>query len=383
MKPFFSIVIPTRNRANYPRYAIYSALNQSFDDYEVVVVECDNWEFALSKAQGKYIAFLGDDDFMVKDFLAICYDILKSGDFCEREVELIHILVASFNYHDYNLYLCRSGNNKIEILYSMDMFKRYFEGVNAAPPKPHAGVVSSQLYNRIKQKFGRVFFPYAPDISSAFLMLYMTKWYIRLSIPIIIFGVSPVSYGYGGLREARKIIEFLEEFGVKDGDLKKSPYGVYTPLPQFLTVSNMVMDTMLRTVDIISKHEGIDVRELYNRFGISERDTMRNLFMRIEDELKRLGNKRKLRECEFLFLLWKLKQFFFGIFRDRKYILDVLTSRLNRLGDKIISGDTNEEENIEVVPRKFSSILDAGIWLNDYINFEILKHGKIINFFWE
>src|SRR5262245_3789097 len=91
-RPFFSIVIPTRSRAHLLSHALQSALDQTFDDYEVVVsdncskdntfqmVEAlgnsrvryvrpdrslsmpDHWEFALDHAQGEYITYLCDDD---------------------------------------------------------------------------------------------------------------------------------------------------------------------------------------------------------------------------------------------------------------------------------------------------------------------------------
>ena len=38
--PFFSIVMPTRNRASLLKSSLKTAVDQSFDDYEVVV--CDN-----------------------------------------------------------------------------------------------------------------------------------------------------------------------------------------------------------------------------------------------------------------------------------------------------------------------------------------------------
>ena len=38
----FSIVIPTRSRAKLLRYAIMSALHQTFDDYEVIVSNNDS-----------------------------------------------------------------------------------------------------------------------------------------------------------------------------------------------------------------------------------------------------------------------------------------------------------------------------------------------------
>src|SRR4051794_40758319 len=89
-KPLFSIVMPTRNRAHLLQESLQTALNQDFDDYEIVVVNnnCDdntdevverlsnekvkyfktektlampdNWEFAWSKAQGVYVIYLCD-----------------------------------------------------------------------------------------------------------------------------------------------------------------------------------------------------------------------------------------------------------------------------------------------------------------------------------
>ncbi|RYG55632.1 MAG: glycosyltransferase family 2 protein, partial [Alphaproteobacteria bacterium] len=90
--PRFSIVIPTRNRADTLRHALATCLQQDFGDYEIVV--CDNsddqsargvveransplirylapeqalamsanWERGVGAAQGEYVTVLGDDD---------------------------------------------------------------------------------------------------------------------------------------------------------------------------------------------------------------------------------------------------------------------------------------------------------------------------------
>src|SRR4051794_15241066 len=90
--PRFSIVIPTRERATTLRFALQTCLNQQFTDYEIVVCDnasspatrhvveqaqsrsiryvrserllpmSDNWDLAISNAQGEYILILGDDD---------------------------------------------------------------------------------------------------------------------------------------------------------------------------------------------------------------------------------------------------------------------------------------------------------------------------------
>src|SRR4051812_3222592 len=90
--PRFSIIIPTRERAATLRYALRTCLDQTFDDYEVIVSDnfsspatkavvdeaaaprvryfrtdrplamSDSWEFAVSHARGEYVLVIGDDD---------------------------------------------------------------------------------------------------------------------------------------------------------------------------------------------------------------------------------------------------------------------------------------------------------------------------------
>jgi len=92
MHPKVSVIIPTYNRANFLRSAIQSVLNQTFKDFEVIVVDdasTDNTrqlihEFVddricyiahnknrggsasrntgIESSKGKFIAFLDDDD---------------------------------------------------------------------------------------------------------------------------------------------------------------------------------------------------------------------------------------------------------------------------------------------------------------------------------
>src|ERR1051325_6275982 len=90
--PFFSIVIPTFNRSDLLPYAVRSILNQTFENFEIIISDncsaddtpqiaqqftdsrvkyvrtprhftiADSWEFARSQALGKLIFMLSDDD---------------------------------------------------------------------------------------------------------------------------------------------------------------------------------------------------------------------------------------------------------------------------------------------------------------------------------
>jgi glycosyltransferase involved in cell wall biosynthesis len=107
--PFFSILIPTRNRASLLQTAIQSVLQQDFDDFEIVISDncsedntrqvvsdfndkriryirteeflpiADNFEAALNHAKGKYASFLPDDDAYSKSRLKKCYELIEES----------------------------------------------------------------------------------------------------------------------------------------------------------------------------------------------------------------------------------------------------------------------------------------------------------------
>lgn len=120
-KPFFSIIITSFNQLGCLRRAISSALNQTFEDFEVIVVDDASTdgtkEFlkALSKknhklkpvihsknmsslmarksgakvAAGKYIILLDGDDYLFLDALEKLYDLAQKKDFDALEFSYI------------------------------------------------------------------------------------------------------------------------------------------------------------------------------------------------------------------------------------------------------------------------------------------------------
>ncbi len=105
--PYFSIVLPTCNRVQFIKEAIESVLLQTFDNWELFVINDGSQDgtdkeisqyasdkvriinltdnngvsharnCALELASGKYIAFLDDDDLYESSFLQTSYDQLK------------------------------------------------------------------------------------------------------------------------------------------------------------------------------------------------------------------------------------------------------------------------------------------------------------------
>jgi len=103
----FSIVIPTRQRHDTLKYSIQSVLNQTYKDFELIIMDnfstketaevvfsfddprikyyrsperlrmTDNWELALSHTTGEYITIIGDDDALLPDALERCLALLN------------------------------------------------------------------------------------------------------------------------------------------------------------------------------------------------------------------------------------------------------------------------------------------------------------------
>ncbi len=111
MKPLVSVIITVYERADYLESAIRSVINQSFQDFEIIIAadsECDdiyeickkylsydniryranvetmgvalNLRSAISEAKGTYISILNDDDEWEENFLEYLVSALESND---------------------------------------------------------------------------------------------------------------------------------------------------------------------------------------------------------------------------------------------------------------------------------------------------------------
>jgi len=108
--PLFSIIIPTYNRANLLKKAVQSVLDQTFRDWELIIVDdgsADNTadiaqafsdsriryifqehqerstarSLGISHASGHYVCFMDDDDYILEQHLQVFFDALSKDGF--------------------------------------------------------------------------------------------------------------------------------------------------------------------------------------------------------------------------------------------------------------------------------------------------------------
>ena len=107
-KSFFTVVIPTHNRSNLLKRAVISVLDQTFKDFELIIVDdhstddthsvinsfsdpriqymindrkkgaCGARNTGIFLSKGKWVAFLDDDDVWLPEKLKCQYELLKN-----------------------------------------------------------------------------------------------------------------------------------------------------------------------------------------------------------------------------------------------------------------------------------------------------------------
>lgn len=120
----FSVLLPTRNRAELLRYAIESVRRQDYDDWEIIVADndsqddtesyvqsladarigyvrtqrflsvTDNWNRALAQCGGDYFVMLGDDDCLLPGYFGTLAPLVRQY----RLPELVYVQALQYAY---------------------------------------------------------------------------------------------------------------------------------------------------------------------------------------------------------------------------------------------------------------------------------------------
>jgi glycosyltransferase involved in cell wall biosynthesis len=273
--PLFSIVVPTRSRAHLLRYALQSALAQTFDDYEILVCDNnstddtpdvvrqypdrriryvrtdrslsmpDNWEFALGQTRGEYVTYLSDDDAIHPRLLASLHELIRDG----RPEPIVWGCCRYYHpsYDDEKrnslAYSQFSGavremesDRTLRLLYGLREYLSPCPG-----PKMLNSCCSRTVIQEVLREAGRFFGPTSPDFSCCAAMLAVAPRYSYIDEPFWVAGDSPDSIGHSNERRLNNPVgnAFLAEFGDPKG------WFLHTPLRQTSEV-NSVADTLLR-----------------------------------------------------------------------------------------------------------------------------------------
>ena len=249
-KPFFSVVMPTRNRAHLLPYAIQSVLNQTFDDFEIIVSDNfstddiglivrnfgdsrikyfrsdrplsigDSFKFALSHANGEYVAFLPNDD----AFVPIMFERVKRV-IDEHKAEVIAFPISVYyladdSDYDRNTLAIPRFTGDLTKFDTATAAKLLYQkaGLNTAgqdgrfiTPIVSNVVYHHSVFSRLK-KVRTDFFNFTPsDMYVAAAVFHLTDYYYCLDEPLYIWGKGTDNMTASAYKKGNKYREHYEK----------------------------------------------------------------------------------------------------------------------------------------------------------------------------
>jgi glycosyltransferase involved in cell wall biosynthesis len=283
-KPLFTVIIPTKDRAEYLHHTLRTCSIQDYENLEIIVSDDgssdntkavvleaarkdsriryitpgsvgmrDNFEFALNHVKPGYVIALGGDDGILPYGVSQMWRTLE-----ETRMELLTWGMPIFIYPGVRsskgqLHLNRPGKSKIPR--SSDYLKRQAENFNylydfESPIFYIKGVVTTKLVERVRSRTtdGRFYVCPTPDGFSGIVLAGEVEQYAFSGIPLTIAGASPTSQGMAYLSEGKEAKKLSDSFyGTVSSvpmhrDLASQPY---SPL-----ISLMTADYLLTAKDL-------------------------------------------------------------------------------------------------------------------------------------
>jgi glycosyltransferase involved in cell wall biosynthesis len=240
----YSIVIPTRNKAEYLPFAIQSVLDSPRSDIELIVSNnfstdataeildkildprirvvgpsmslpmAGHYEFAISHAKGVWITILGDDD-------AVMPYIFESLDKLIDQYTKIDIISSTRAYYFWSgcddLYganvISYASSCKAQVRSTSSDLLAVLMGLRSCYDMPQiytTCIVKRSLYEEIKDKSGGYFYhSIIPDMYSVVALALTREQYLRISEPLFWVGSSNKSMGRSDriYRDSQQYIE--------------------------------------------------------------------------------------------------------------------------------------------------------------------------------
>lgn len=268
-QPFFSVVIPTKNRSTLVADAIQSVMLQSFGEYEVVVSDNfndektrhaiapfrddvrlkyyrtdselsmpDHWEFATAKAHGRYVLVLTDRSVLKQGALEKIHRLIVSDD---EKTPVYSWRWSTFDDARKILTddMTWAHSGEVSVLDPARVARAFLDTFRAhdyALPRGLNSCYRHDIAREIRRKFGRLFAPISPDYASAFLLLAHVPQLVHMSETLYIFRASPLSNGATAF--VLTGLPYLETLGIEN-------FYEYVPIKAPI-VENVIMDDFLR-----------------------------------------------------------------------------------------------------------------------------------------
>ncbi|WP_456058724.1 glycosyltransferase family 2 protein [Butyricimonas sp.] len=284
--PFFSVIIPQKDRAEYLVHTLKTCMLQDYPNFEIIVSDdCstdnsvavvqelmkkdprirlyahdhhlgmrDNFEFALNQVRPGYVLALGGDDGLVPGCIWRMYEILASTG-----TELLTWTPANFVYSDHEegkniMYIRKRRNSGVKICRSEDYLnkiaKTFKYQIDETPMFYMKGVASTVLIDRVKSRTKDNSFYYCPtpDGFSGVVLAGEVENYAFTYEPLSIGGTTMKSQGKNYHRTDEKSREEAHQFF--NDNIRRTMHPELASQPYSPLVTLMTADYLLTARDL-------------------------------------------------------------------------------------------------------------------------------------
>jgi len=305
---FFTVIIPSKNRAAYLYYTLKTCYNQDYNNLEIYVSDdgstdntkevvdnatkidsrikyitpgssvgmLENFEFALNHVKPGFVIALGGDDGLMPNAISKMNEIInKTGLELLAWPSSIYIYPDTKDSNGQLILNIKNGKplSGLKILKSSDFLNRqsknlFYVSDIESPMVYVKGVVSTNLINKVKSRTNnnKFYSCSTPDGYSGIVLAGEVEKYAFFGEPLTIFGVSPTSQGKGYLSNNNDMKKQSEEFFKNVVNIpmhKELCYQPYSPL-----ISLMTADFLLTARDLPGwkgKFDDINFKSLINK----------------------------------------------------------------------------------------------------------------------
>ena len=283
--PFFTVIIPCKNRANYLKHTLRTCMIQDYDSLEILVSDdvstdntqevvaeatqrdprikyikpttgkgmLNNFEFALQQAKPGFVMALGGDDGLMPNGIQGMCETLY-----ETSMELLSWSAPTYYYPNVigergQLTIYR--DKELKIIKSNDFLNRQAKSLTYSSDRESPmfyvkGVVSTELVERVRKRSsnGRFYSCSTPDGYSGIVLAGEVDSFAHSGKPFSLYGASPSSHGLTYVsndENAKKISkEFFENASLVPMH-RELAYQPYSPM-----ISLMTIDFLLTAKDL-------------------------------------------------------------------------------------------------------------------------------------
>jgi len=301
-QPFFSIVIPTKDRPILLEDLLASIFNQEFQDYEIILSDnsddnltqemllkfsderiqnvrrhglnmADNWDQAIELCQGKYMLLFSDKM------------LLKQGslEYLKQKIDLTQADCITWTidvFCDTEMAFFPKDIDEDEMLSTYDLLSDMSKGNYPSYIRSAfhcSSCVSVSILEKIRADHGRVSFQLNPDFTMSFHVSLSIEQIYRLSESLTILRQKDFEHGYGNGHSFARKTEAVDDFLVRNNawleereEIKEVP----------IHGSHFIIDIMLKDFYMILEMYNIDP----NHYGTFE-DRVAGYYFRVFNEI--------------------------------------------------------------------------------------------------